>query len=515
MRRISLAAIIMLAASGVAHAQAQPRASGPGFCARRSADLATCLDPPHAASRPPAVAHAQSPTAACPMPDSPVIQRIADQVAAGDPSRFSFWSLVSPTQKASITPDDAMFVEFLYVAHSQTSASPVRTPSGVMIRRPFEVRERLESLLMEFINNQDRRKVIRDQALACFPAAAQTLQKAGEAETKKAEAERARQQQQSLEIRRQQEEARRRDVEQMKIQKAEAEKPLAGRGNEPAPPLPESKQIYSEGREQQKLTPPQSTTQPAQSQRQPQQPASAQTREEQQQKLHEEMQSPSTREQVASYAEQMASAMRMIVEGNSGLSCYDLAACGRWSDRLIYKVEDARQIIAAARANEPTCIAEAGAATSAFIDRYYDSLLNVRTSIRAGDFAGTIASAQKATANVSDTTAVTGALERARVACQGVTSPTTPPRSLSPTTVQCLKPDGTPEPCESRRSPVTPKAFGQDNEPAPPRDTRSKDVKPEPRKPTYEEYEAEVVKWCRTHAYDTPTATVICKGLTR
>src|SRR5262249_22559256 len=131
---------------------------------------------------------------------------------------------------------------------------------------------------------------------------------------------------------------------------------------------------------------------------------------------------PSTREQIASYAQQMISAMGMLSEGSSGLEsgCHDFAfaTCLRSFDHLVYKVEDARRIIAVARANEPSCMSEAGAATSRFVDRYYYDLLNVQSSMRAGDAAGTIANAEKATADVSNTTPVKAALGRARIACQ-------------------------------------------------------------------------------------------------
>jgi hypothetical protein len=128
--------------------------------------------------------------------------------------------------------------------------------------------------------------------------------------------------------------------------------------------------------------------------------------------------SPSTREGVASYAQQMASAMNVIGEGSSELTCYDLAVCGRSLDRFVSNVEDARQKIAVARANEPSCMTEVGAATSAFVNRYYHDILNARASVRTGDVAGAIANAQKAAADVSDSVDVKAAMERAHITCQ-------------------------------------------------------------------------------------------------
>ena len=130
--------------------------------------------------------------------------------------------------------------------------------------------------------------------------------------------------------------------------------------------------------------------------------------------------SPSIRKQVATYAQQMSSAMRMIAEGSSALaSCYDFAICERSINNLIYKVEDARHVIAVARANEPRCMAEAGASVSAFVNRYYFNLLKVRYSLSIG-FAGITATAQKATANLSDTKDVKADLERSLVACHSM-----------------------------------------------------------------------------------------------
>jgi hypothetical protein len=117
----------------------------------------------------------------------------------------------------------------------------------------------------------------------------------------------------------------------------------------------------------------------------------------------------------------MGSAMRIIAEGSSelGSAChYDIAACGRSLDRFVYKVENARQIIAVARANEPSCLAEVGAVTSAFSDRYYYDLLSIRASLHTGDVAESIANVRKATADVSDTANVKAAAKRALIACE-------------------------------------------------------------------------------------------------
>ena len=63
-------------------------------------------------------------------------------------------------------------------------------------------------------------------------------------------------------------------------------------------------------------------------------------------------------------------------------------------------------------------MAETGASTSAYVDRYYFSLLNVRYSFRARDIAGVTATARKATEDAADTKDMKAALERARIACQ-------------------------------------------------------------------------------------------------
>ena len=66
------------------------------------------------------------------------------------------------------------------------------------------------------------------------------------------------------------------------------------------------------------------------------------------------------------------------------------------------------------------CMAETGASTSAYVDRYYFSLLNVRYSFRARDIAGVTATARKATADLSDTKDVKADLERSLVACHSM-----------------------------------------------------------------------------------------------
>jgi hypothetical protein len=129
----------------------------------------------------------------------------------------------------------------------------------------------------------------------------------------------------------------------------------------------------------------------------------------------------SAREHIISYAEQMASAMKVIKEssGELGSACsgHDLATCGGAFDRFVGKVEDARRLIAVARSNEPSCLAEVGTVTNAFVDRYYNDVLSIQASFHAGDIPGTRANLEKAMADVSDTAGVTAAGERGLTAC--------------------------------------------------------------------------------------------------
>jgi hypothetical protein len=175
------------------------------------------------------------------------IQRIADQVAEGDPTSFGFWTFI----RGGIGPaffledlailDDVVIAEFLFVIRNTYA---LRMLPFSQTRAEFNAG--IQQLTMDFMKGMklktqmlgvplgpppddaavERSKQIRAQVQACFPAAVQTLQKAADMRVKEAEAYRARQQQHQMEITRQEEETRRREQERQELQIAEARKPI-------------------------------------------------------------------------------------------------------------------------------------------------------------------------------------------------------------------------------------------------------------------------------------------------
>jgi hypothetical protein len=218
MRHVSLAAamMVLVALTGAAPAQAQPGDAQSGVvCTGLWAQFAERVNRSE-------------------------VQQVADQVAAQrDPRLFSFWSFVVhgvdprgfqktlqginpnlvgvgaqklPYQSGigPLTWEDANFAEFLFIIIGNMPRTPLSRPKS----GSFTVDDVSRKAVWVFVYGKpDLRKQIGDQIRACFPAAAQELQRAANARAEEAKAEYAREQQVQLERRQQEQEARQREQE--------------------------------------------------------------------------------------------------------------------------------------------------------------------------------------------------------------------------------------------------------------------------------------------------------------